>query len=548
MHRIRDFKTLVEQSLYIDKTEFIETLFSAQRLCRIYQQPPSSKSVLLSMLYYFFNADPLTLRLFNNLKISRNYNVMQHQGKYPALHLDFETLCAGVESFADFHEKFQSKIAEFATKNDCQLIIEYSVLDSLRNLISMVHHKKRRCIILMDSPDKLLHIGYCYGFYEQAKYFLNSLLEITKSQARDIDRAIIFCGLFPTGCGPQPNFNHFKLYSYLEDENHKSYFFFNRQEFNEWQKKFEMSKEEQSDMRPIFKSPQYYNPKHITNYHAYIEPRVPMFTEHEIYLRQKLSSRLPVIQSSENMKYILPQFKLNPFGIYYDDLASLQPAEDYLLGLIMLGNLELENGQDGLPIVKEPEYLVHQAVLERGNINVKLTILYPCLADSLYTWSEQEEKDCDELYKGVGAYNNGHYESAILSFSTIESTIFRGVALNNKAVALFEMGLDPRATLSKALKLLPHSQYILNNIGVYYLSLKQLYIARFYFEKSLQTKPLVASKAPIEYAQEMLGNIAQLLSRASLQNESTLFNYKKSGLEPVKTKKNEASKNCQLSK
>ena len=47
----------------------------------------------MSMLYYFFsNKEKENTYLFNNLKITKNQEVMKHQNKYPVMFLTFKDL------------------------------------------------------------------------------------------------------------------------------------------------------------------------------------------------------------------------------------------------------------------------------------------------------------------------------------------------------------------------------------------------------------------------------------------------------------------------
>ena len=90
---IENFKELLDNNYYyVDKTKLIEDVLSDK--VTLYTRPRRfGKTLNMSMLYYFFsNKEKENTYLFNNLKITKNQEVMKHQNKYPVMFLTFKDL------------------------------------------------------------------------------------------------------------------------------------------------------------------------------------------------------------------------------------------------------------------------------------------------------------------------------------------------------------------------------------------------------------------------------------------------------------------------
>ena len=94
----RDFKSLIEKKIYIDRTMFVKKVLREQNSSQAYLYPSGTgKSVNLSMLRYFFSSHvdgEETKALFNNLEISRDAECMQRQGQYSVIYLDLNDVAA----------------------------------------------------------------------------------------------------------------------------------------------------------------------------------------------------------------------------------------------------------------------------------------------------------------------------------------------------------------------------------------------------------------------------------------------------------------------
>ncbi len=94
---IDDYKIVLEQCYYIDKTLFIKEIDSApDNTIFLFTRPRRfGKSLMLSMLDYFYAKDVRDAkRLFDNKNIAHHLDIMEHQGQYPVIHLDFKNAYA----------------------------------------------------------------------------------------------------------------------------------------------------------------------------------------------------------------------------------------------------------------------------------------------------------------------------------------------------------------------------------------------------------------------------------------------------------------------
>lgn len=82
---VEDFKELISNNYYVDKSELINDIINEKVV--LYTRPRRfGKTLNMSMLYYFFSIKQKdNFYLFKDLKIARNDEAKKHQNKYPTI-------------------------------------------------------------------------------------------------------------------------------------------------------------------------------------------------------------------------------------------------------------------------------------------------------------------------------------------------------------------------------------------------------------------------------------------------------------------------------
>ncbi|MDE6785719.1 MAG: AAA family ATPase, partial [Muribaculaceae bacterium] len=146
----QDFKTLREDnSLYVDKTQFIEKIVSSPNRYYFLARPRRfGKSLFLSSLQYFFEG---RRDLFKGLYIdSTDWN----WESYPVLRLDLNTEKYEVQGLLD--SLLDNTFKKWEKKYDIKEIAE-TLSTRFQNIIAAAHEKTgRQVVILVDEYDKPL--------------------------------------------------------------------------------------------------------------------------------------------------------------------------------------------------------------------------------------------------------------------------------------------------------------------------------------------------------------------------------------------------------
>lgn len=211
---IENFKELLDNNYYyVDKTMLIKDALSDK--VTLYTRPRRfGKTLNMSMLYYFFsNKEKENTYLFNNLKITKNQEVMKHQNKYPVMFLTFkdlsrETMEMQIDKFKamvsklteDYSELFSSSYlseTEMKTLNDYRhkRSSQSDLRDALYNIsIFLNKHYGKKVILLIDEYDVPLQSAYNNGYYDEMVDFLRSMFSSALKTNDALERGIL------TGC------------------------------------------------------------------------------------------------------------------------------------------------------------------------------------------------------------------------------------------------------------------------------------------------------------------------------------------------------------
>ena len=193
---VSDFKKLITQNLYfVDKSLFIKDVVDGMEIL-LYPRPRRfGKTLNLSMLRYFYDNSEDNARLFQDLAISQEEDIMEKQGKYPVIFMTFkdvkeESLEISLKKlfsliswlFNDLRYLMKSDFLDIDQKDYFQKILsktasydEYQV--SLQKLCQFLYqYHKVNPVVLIDEYDTPIHAGYFHGYYDEIVSFFRGFL------------------------------------------------------------------------------------------------------------------------------------------------------------------------------------------------------------------------------------------------------------------------------------------------------------------------------------------------------------------------------------
>ncbi len=257
---IDDFKKIIEEDYYfIDKTEMIKDLLTYKTEVTLITRPRRfGKTLNMSMLRYFFEKTELDHHsLFQNLKISKDQDIMQHCGKYPVIFLTLKDVKCN--TWEETYQKIKGLIIDEFTKHDYllegdilkptekkyyQRILDNTMTPSdaeetLKKLSSYLErYYKEKVIILIDEYDTPIDSGFHSGFYEPVvSFFRNFFSAALKGNSSlklsvltgiiRVSKESIFSGL-----------NNISVFSVI-DEDYSQYFGFTQEEVTQLTKDYD---------------------------------------------------------------------------------------------------------------------------------------------------------------------------------------------------------------------------------------------------------------------------------------------------------------------
>ena len=257
---IDDFKEIIEENYYfIDKTEMIKDLLTYKTKVTLITRPRRfGKTLNMSMLCYFFEkTEPNHHSLFQNLKISKDEDMMKHCGRYPVLFLTLKDVKCN--TWEETYQKIKGLIIDEFTKHDYLLegdILKSTekkyyqrVLDNVMTLSDaeetlkklscyLERYHKEKVIILIDEYDTPIDSGFHSSFYEQVvSFFRNFFSAALKGNSSlkfsvltgiiRVSKESIFSGL-----------NNISVFSVI-DEDYCQYFGFTQDEVTQLTKDYD---------------------------------------------------------------------------------------------------------------------------------------------------------------------------------------------------------------------------------------------------------------------------------------------------------------------
>ena len=195
---VSDFKELVSQYYYVDKTLMIKEFIDSKPKVSLFTRPRRfGKTLAMDMLKTFFEiSDTDTSKYFTNKKIwSCGEIYRREQGKYPVIFVTFKDI-----KFATWKETYtaiREIVANEYLRHDVLLmsdkcnefekayvrkvvdgtITEVSMTRAFLELSRMLHkHYGRPAVIIIDEYDTPIQQDYMEGYYGQITAFMRNLL------------------------------------------------------------------------------------------------------------------------------------------------------------------------------------------------------------------------------------------------------------------------------------------------------------------------------------------------------------------------------------
>jgi hypothetical protein len=199
---VSDFKEMIENDFYyIDKSLIIKEILDNVSKALLLPRPRRfGKTLTLSMLKYFFEKheqQESKSELFKDLKIYKDKDAMEKQGKYPVIFLTLKDLSDNswkkcfknlkgivAQEFRRHNYLLGSDILDEFEKDYFLRILsekteEADYRSSLRRLSGYLHkyHKKEnKVVLLIDEYDTPIHYGYYNGYYDEIINFMRGFL------------------------------------------------------------------------------------------------------------------------------------------------------------------------------------------------------------------------------------------------------------------------------------------------------------------------------------------------------------------------------------
>ena len=211
---VEDFKRLVDEDYYyVDKSMLIKEVL--REVVVLYTRPRRfGKTLNMSMLNYFYNIkEKENAYLFNDLAISKDEEVMQHQNRYPVIFISLKDMrkptferqvnklkailhqvLLQYKELIDSEQLDESEKVLMQSYKDKTADID-DIEDSLFNISQCLHkHYREKVVILIDEYDVPLQNAYLHGYYDEMVNFLRNVFSAALKTNTALQQGIL------TGC------------------------------------------------------------------------------------------------------------------------------------------------------------------------------------------------------------------------------------------------------------------------------------------------------------------------------------------------------------
>ena len=239
---VSDFKTVVKECYFVDKTRFIAKLLDQPKTSVSLLTRPRrfGKTLFLSMISYFFaiNHANENKNLFIGLEIEKfDQRYMENQGKYPVIFLSLkdiydDTFTGCIDLFANIIARLYEEFSyildsnELTTSNKkyfeeiCERKCNNATLKySLASLAHFLYlHHKKDVIVLIDEYDTPIIQAWHAGYYDDIIKFLRVFLGACLKDNPEIKFSLLTGVTRVSKESIFSGFNNFEVYSILSEE------------------------------------------------------------------------------------------------------------------------------------------------------------------------------------------------------------------------------------------------------------------------------------------------------------------------------------------
>ena len=288
---LSDFKAQREKGYYVDKTEIIDELverIDSSTGVIINRPRRFGKSLMLSMIDYFFNEKRDSRNLFDGLSVSSS-PAMCHINAYPVILLSFKDAASGKQStvvpelkkaIASIYGEFQDDLfPSLESKErkyyDAILSMKADESDYSSSLLCLCRYieqvKGRKPIVLIDEYDAPIERVFDSPYYEETVSFLKSLFIAAFKDVTSFSFALL-TGVFGIAKGTLGSgLNNIPSDNVITSVFRKNYFGFDEEDMKRICKDFHIDEGELPTLKEYyggyrFPKQEVYNPWSILNY------------------------------------------------------------------------------------------------------------------------------------------------------------------------------------------------------------------------------------------------------------------------------------------
>ena len=247
---IEDFKNIIKNCYYVDKTELVKFICDApDSSVFLFTRPRRfGKSLAISMLEYFFSNSENSKSLFENTHIIKDYHYEEYLNSKNVIHLNFKNIDVHSydslistlsEVMSDTYKHiFKDKSLSTLSKDDIEFIntiISKNVDDinlklSLSKLIDLIYSlTKIDVLILIDEYDAPLTYAYENNFFTEANEFIRTFLGFALKGKKHLYKAILTGVTQIAHSSAFSDLNNLRVYNVMTNTS-EEFFGFNEQE------------------------------------------------------------------------------------------------------------------------------------------------------------------------------------------------------------------------------------------------------------------------------------------------------------------------------
>ena len=477
-----DFKNLVDNYYYVDKTLLIKDFLDTKAKVTLFTRPRRfGKTLNMDMLKTFFEiSDEDTSKYFTGMNIwSCGEEYRNEQGKYPVIHISFKDVKfpTWVQTFSSIRDAVateykrhiclleSNKCNEFDKKYFRSVIDgsidEVGLATSFRKLSDMLmSHYGRATVIIIDEYDTPIQQGYTAGYYDEIVGFMRNLFSGAFKDNNNLAYGFLTGILRVAKESIFSGLNNLKLNSILEDR-YSEYFGFTKSDISTIMEyygrsdKYDEICEWYDGYR--FGNTDIFNPWSVLNYlDEECYPKAFWQSTGDSSIIRQIVSEAD-IETSENLRKLMqgqtvasyidtsvvyPEIKGNPSTIY-----------SFLLATGYLKTVRKENCHDGNAICnvsipnREIYYVYEKEILSAlsGSISqsTAISIQQAILSRNIPMLREHLAKMLKQTISSFDYAHENFYHGLLLGICTIMNNLYRVDSNKESGYGRYDIQLLP---------------------------------------------------------------------------------------------------------